>query len=238
MRLSVLMPVYNEMMWIETIVQRVVEQKIPGIRELELIVVDDASGDGTKEKIQQLCLKYPKIIKPVFHPKNRGKGAAIRTAINHMTGEICIIQDADLEYDPKDYPLILEPIIDGRADCVYGSRFIGSQAKRVLYFWHYVANKMITLCSDMFTNLNLTDVETGFKAFRCDLLKTIPLRSDGFEIEPEITAKIARRKCRVYEVGISYSGRTYQEGKKITFKDAFTAIWTILKYTVVDDSRL
>ncbi len=236
MKLSVLIPAYNEERWLRHCVQRVLGQKIDGVREKEIIVVDDCSSDGTGEIIRELEKSFRPDIRAFYHEQNAGKGAALRTAVENMTGDICIIQDADLEYDPEDYPLMLEPIIDGRADCVYGSRFVGTQSKRVLFFWHYVGNKLLTLMSNVFTNLNLTDMETGYKAFRCDLLKAIPLRSNRFGVEPEVTAKIARRRCRIYEVGVSYSGRTYDEGKKITWRDGFQAICVILKYWIVNDS--
>jgi len=230
MKLSVLMPIFNEEQWLERIIEKVVIQRIEGIDTLEIIIVDDASVDGTKKIIEELALKYKNIIFPVFKLKNQGKGAAIQTAIEKMTGDICIIQDADLEYDPSDYPVVLEPIISGRADCVYGSRFAGGQSKRVLFFWHSVGNKFLTLLSNMFTNLNLTDMETCYKAFKCELLKDIPLESQRFGFEPEITSKIAKRKYRLYEVGISYNGRTYEEGKKITWIDGFNAIFSIVKF--------
>ncbi len=230
------MPVYNEKQWIEAIVKKVIDQPVPGIAGRELIIVDDCSTDGTREIIQSLARRYPQI-KTITHEKNKGKGASIRDAIKEMTGDLCIIQDADLEYNPKDYPLVLEPIIDGRADCVYGSRFIGAQAKRVLFFWHAVGNKFLTLLSNVFTNLTFTDMETCYKAFRADIIKTIPIRSNRFGFEPEITAKIAKRRCRIFEVGISYQGRTYQEGKKITWKDGLNAIFIILKYSVINDSK-
>ena len=205
MKLSVLMPVYNEEQWVQTAVENVLNQEVPGITSTELIIVDDHSTDKTKSIIEGLAKKHSSI-KAIFHDTNYGKGRALASAIENMTGDICIVQDADLEYDPKDYPLMLEPIIGGRADCVYGSRFTGAQSTRVLFFWHYVGNKVLTLLSNMFTNLNLTDMETGYKAFKCDILKTIPIRSNRFGFEPEITAKISKRGCRIYEVGISYSG--------------------------------
>lgn len=236
MELSVLMPAFNEQKWLEKIVAKVLKQKVDGIDNLEIIVIDDASTDQTKEIIQSLTIKHNDKIIPVYHEKNSGKGAAIKSAIDRMTGDICIIQDADLEYDPNEYSLLLEPIINGRADCVYGSHFIGSQSKRVLFFWHYVGNRFLTLLSNMFTNLNLTDMEACYKAFRCEILKSIPLRCKRFGFEPEITAKIAQRKCRIYEVGVSYAGRTYQEGKKITWIDGFKAIYYIIKFGVIDDS--
>jgi len=231
-KLSVVMPVYNEKQWIEKILDKVLKQKILGINELEIVIVDDGSTDGTKEIIAGLAKRYPQTIMPVFHEKNSGKGTAVFSGIKNIKGDICIIQDADLEYDPADYPIVLEPIIEGRADCVYGSRFVGSQPKRVLLFWHYVGNRFITLLSNMFTNLNLTDIETGCKAFRADVIKSIPIQSRDFGFEPEITARIAKKGCRVYEVGISYNGRTYKEGKKIRWFDGVKAIGTILKYGI------
>ena len=236
MKLSILMPVYNEKQWIETIVQKVLNQQVPGIVERELVIVDDCSTDGTRDIIRSLANRYPQIIKPFYHEKNQGKGASIRDAIEKMTGDVCIIQDSDLEYDPADYNLILEPILAGRADCVYGSRFVGTQAKRVLFYWHSIGNKFLTILSNMLTNINLTDIETCYKAFRCDILKSIPIRSNRFGFEPEITAKIAKRKLRIFEVGISYNGRTYGEGKKITWKDGVQAIFVIFKYWLVDDA--
>src|SRR3989339_759668 len=233
LKLSVLMPAYNEGKTLEKIVEKVIKQKVEGVYDLEIIIVDDRSQDNTRAIIESLKNKYKDKIVPVFHEKNMGKGAAIRTAIDKMTGDICIIQDADLEYDPSDYPLLLEPLVDTRADCVYGSRFVGSQSKRVLFFWHYLGNRFLTLLSNMFTNLNLTDMETCYKAFKCDILKSIPLQCNRFGFEPEITAKIARKRCRIFEVGISYSGRTYEEGKKITWKDGFVAIYIILRYGLI-----
>ncbi len=230
------MPVFNEERWVAQIAEKVLKQKVDGIDGLEIIIVDDGSSDGTKEIMRALGQKHGRVIFPVYHQHNKGKGAAIRTAIEKMTGDICIIQDADLEYDPSDYPLVLEPIISGRADCVYGSRFMGSQSKRVLFFWHYVGNKFLTLLSNMLTNINLSDMETGYKAFRSEVLKSIPIRCDRFGFEPEITAKIAKRKCRIFEVGISYNGRTYREGKKITWQDGIKAIFLIIKFWIVDDS--
>src|SRR3989338_8945347 len=235
MKLSVLVPVFNEKLWVEEIVERVIKQNVDGVDALEIIIVDDGSTDGTREIIQALSQRHKDIIFQVYHKKNMGKGAAIRTAIQKMSGDICIIQDADLEYNPADYPLILEPIISGRADCVYGSRFVGAQSKRVLFFWHSVGNKFITMLSNMFTNLNFTDIETCYKAFRCELLKSIPIRSQGFCFEAEITAKIAKRKCRIYEVGISYNGRTYEQGKKITWIDGFKAIFLIIFFGLIND---
>ncbi|MFA5088836.1 MAG: glycosyltransferase family 2 protein [Candidatus Omnitrophota bacterium] len=236
MKLSVLMPVYNEAKWLEKIVLKVLGQKVAGIDDLEIIIVDDGSGDGTVDIVKRLAKQFPQKISAFFHAKNMGKGAAVRTAVEAMTGEVCLIQDADAEYSPEDYARLLRPLVDGFADCVYGSRFAGSQHKRVLFFWHYVANKGVTLLSNMCTNLNLTDMETGYKAFRADLLKTIPIRSKRFGFEPEITAKIARRRARIFEVGISYCGRTYDEGKKITWVDGVKAVLTILRFWVINDS--
>ena len=235
MKLSVLMPIFNERNWLEKAVQKILNIAIEGIDALELILVDDGSMDGTAEIVQKLYRENPKQIYPIFHKKNMGKGAAIKSAISKMTGDICIIQDADLEYDPSNYSLLLEPILSGHADCVYGSRFAGSQSKRVLLFWHYMGNQVLTLFSNMLTNLNLTDMETGYKAFRADILKTIPIRSSRFGFEPEITAKVAKRHHRIYEVGISYYGRTYSEGKKITWLDGLKAIFIIIKYWLIDD---
>jgi len=237
MKLSVLMPVFNEDEWVERVVAKVLRQRIDGIDAAEVILVDDASTDQTKTIIHKLIENYGEAIVPVYHERNLGKGAAIKSAVEHMSGDVCIIQDADLEYDPKEYPLMLEPIIAGYADCVYGSRFIGSQPKRVLFFWHFVGNSFLTILSNMFTNLNLTDMETGFKAFRGDIMRSIPIRTKGFGFEPEITAKIAQRKCRVYEVGISYQGRTYSEGKKINWIDGVKAIYYIIRFGLFDDSR-
>lgn len=237
MKLSVLIPVYNECGFIKDIVFKVLMQAVPGISCKEIVIVDDGSTDGSRDIINLLAETYPGQIIKIFHEKNSGKGSAIRTAIEQMSGDVCVIQDADLEYDPVDYPLILEPIIQGRAEVVYGSRFTGSQSKRVLFFWHFVGNRFLTLLSNMCTNLNLTDMETCYKAFRSDILKTIPLRSNRFGFEPEITAKIARRRLKIFEVGISYNGRTYDQGKKIGWKDGVQAIVMILKYWLVDDSK-
>ena len=235
MKLSILIPIYNEAQWLETIVLKILRQHIDGIEAKELILVDDCSTDNSRAVIAKLQESHPNFIHCYFHNMNKGKGAAIRTAISKMTGDICIIQDSDLEYDPADYPKVLKPIIDDLADCVYGSRFIGGQSRRVLYFWHSIGNQFLTLLSNMFTNFNLTDMETCYKAFRCDLLKTIPIRSERFGFEPEITAKIAAKKYRVYEVGISYNGRTYSDGKKITWIDGIKAILTILRFGFIKD---
>ena len=234
MKLSIIIPAFNEARTVEAVVRRVLRQPVAGVAAREVIVVDDGSTDTTARILSALALEFSGEIVPVSHPVNRGKGAAIRSAVAKLTGDAVIIQDADLEYDPSEYALMLEPIIAGRADVVFGSRFTGQQAKRVLYFWHYVGNCFLTMLSNMLTNINLTDMETGFKAFRADVLKGIPLSSDRFGFEPEITAKVARRGCRVYEVGISYNGRTYAQGKKITWFDGLKAIGTILRFAVGD----
>ncbi len=234
MKLSIIIPAFNEARTVEAVVRRVLRQPVAGVAAREVIVVDDGSTDTTARILSALALEFSGEIVPVSHPVNRGKGAAIRSAVAKLTGDAVIIQDADLEYDPSEYALMLEPIIAGRADVVFGSRFSGQQAKRVLYFWHYVGNCFLTMLSNMLTNINLTDMETGFKAFRADVLKGIPLSSDRFGFEPEITAKVARRGCRVYEVGISYNGRTYAQGKKITWFDGLKAIGTILRFAVGD----
>jgi len=221
MELSVVMPVYNEVGTIQEIVRRV--QASP--YEKELIIVDDCSTDGTREHLREIA-DHPGV-RVLYHERNRGKGAALRTGFEAAAGDIILIQDADLEYDPRDYPKLPEPILDGRADVVYGSRFLGGP-HRVLYFWHYVGNKLLTLLSNMLTNLNLTDMETCYKAFRRDVLEGLTIRSDRFGFEPEFTAKVARRGLRIYEVPISYSGRTYAEGKKITWRDGLRAVFTII----------
>ena len=225
MKISVIIPCYNERQTIEKIVQAV---RASPVERIEIIVVDDASTDGTlavlKEKVAGIADKI------IYHPVNQGKGAALRSGFAAATGEIILIQDADLEYNPEEYPLLLEPILSGKADAVIGSRFMGGRPHRVVYFWHMVGNKFLTLLSNMCTNLNLTDMETGYKAFKASVLKTIQIREDRFGFEPEIIAKLAKARCRIYEVGISYDGRTYEEGKKITWKDGVHAIYAIIKY--------
>jgi glycosyltransferase involved in cell wall biosynthesis len=234
-KLSVLIPVYNERRTIHEIVKRVLAQQIEGVDVIEIMIVDDHSTDGSREIIQHLADAHPDVIKAILLEKNRGKGNAIRTAIEAASGDLAIVQDADLEYDPADYPTVLQPIIEGEADVVYGSRFTAREERRVLYYRHTIANRFLTNVSNWFTDLNLTDMETCYKAFRLQVAKTIPIRSRGFGIEPELTAKFAKRKLRIYEVPISYHGRTYQEGKKITWRDGLTALWTIFKFWVIDD---
>ena len=235
MKLSVLMPVYNEQRTLRAIVQKVLDQQVKGVDAKEIVIVDDCSDDGSAQIIRELHDQYPEIIKPIYQECNQGKGSAIARAIKMASGDIAIIQDADLEYDPTDYCAVLAPILDGDADVVYGSRFIVSDRRRVLYFRHAIGNRFLTLINNLCTDLFLTDMETCYKAFDLGILKTIPLRSKRFGIEPEITAKIAKRNLRVYEVPISYRGRTYSEGKKIGWKDGLQALWIIFKYWVIDD---
>jgi glycosyltransferase involved in cell wall biosynthesis len=229
-KLSVVIPVFNELQWIREIVRRVQEVPIPK----EIILVDDYSTDGTRNILMEM--EAVPNIRVVYHEKNQGKGAALRTGFKHATGDVVIVQDADLEYDPAEYPRLIQPIIENRADVVYGSRFIGEH-HRVLYFWHYVANKGLTMLSNFFTNLNLTDMETCYKVFRREVLEGINIKSNRFGFEPEITAKIAKKKSpswRIYEIPISYSGRTYEEGKKIGLKDAFNALYCIIRFWLMD----
>jgi glycosyltransferase involved in cell wall biosynthesis len=246
-KLSVVIPVYNEKDTLAEILRRVMDDPT----RKEIILVDDFSKDGTREKLQKMAELQKegasealaddggegiplRDLRIFFQEKNQGKGAALRRGFAQVTGDIVLVQDADLEYDPRDYPKLLEPIVDGRADVVYGSRFLGGP-QRVHYFWHYVANKALTLLSDIFTNLKLTDMETCYKVFRAEVLKGIQIKSDRFGFEPEITAKIAKKKnWRVYEVPISYAGRTYEEGKKITWKDGVKALWCIVWFRLFD----
>ena len=225
MKLSVVIPVYNEA---ATIVDLVNAVRLAPVEDIEIIVVDDCSSDGTTDLLKTQV--EPTVDRVFYHTVNRGKGAALRTGFAHVSGDIVVVQDADLEYDPQEYPDLLAPILEGRADVVYGSRFMGGRPHRVVYFWHMVGNRLLTLLSNMTTNLNLTDMETCYKMMRREVLESIVLRENRFGIEPELTAKIARGRWRVYEVGISYYGRTYEEGKKIGWKDGFRAIFAIIRY--------
>jgi glycosyltransferase involved in cell wall biosynthesis len=227
MKLSVVMPVYNERATLNKVVEKVLAVPL----EIELICVDDGSQDGSVEILKELQRHHPQI-KIVLQPKNMGKGAALRRGIQEATGLYVVIQDADLEYDPSEYPILLDPLIQGKADVVYGSRFLGGHAHRVLYFWHSVGNWLLTLFSNVLTNVNLTDMETCYKMFRREVIQSIPIEENRFGFEPEITVKIAKRRLRIYEVGISYWGRTYEEGKKIGWKDGMRALWCLLKYSM------
>ena len=225
MKLSIVIPCYNELSTIALLIDSVL--MAPGGKK-EIIVIDDCSTDGTRELLSgDLRSKIDVLI---LHSVNQGKGAALRSGIREATGDIVIIQDADLEYDPNEYDLLIQPIVDGKADVVFGSRFIGGKPQRVLYYWHSVGNKFLTTLSNMFTNLNLTDMETCYKVFRREIIQSIQIKENRFGFEPEITAKIAKTKCRIYEVGISYNGRTYDDGKKIGWKDGVRAIYCIVKY--------
>ena len=233
MLLSVVIPVYNEKKTLFEIIRRVLAAPIDIDREL--ILVDDCSRDGTRELYPKLEQEFPGVkFRVELHTVNQGKGAALRTGYRIATGDIILVQDADLEYSPNDYPKLLKPILDGRADVVYGSRFIGGDEHRVLYFWHSVGNKFLTLLSNMFTDLNLTDMETCYKVFRAEVIKKIEIKSNRFGVEPEVTAKVARGRWRIYEVGISYSGRSYEEGKKITWRDGLHALWAIVRFAFSD----
>ena len=227
MKLSIVIPVYNERGTLRQVMQRVLQVPF----ETEVLCVDDGSSDGSREILAELETKYPQL-RVFLQPANAGKGAALRRGIQEASGDFVIIQDADLEYDPADYPSLLEPLIQGKADVVYGSRFLGSAPHRVLYFWHSVANWILTLTSNCLTNINLTDMETCYKVFRREVVQSIRLEEDRFGFEPEITVKIAKRKLRIYEVGISYAGRTYEEGKKIGWKDGVWALWCLVKYSI------
>jgi glycosyltransferase involved in cell wall biosynthesis len=230
MVLSVIIPCYNERKTILSLLDRVRAVRLPGEMTREIIIVDDCSADGTRDLLRKI--ESPDV-KVIYHDKNCGKGAALRTGFKAFTGDIAVVQDADLEYDPDEFGKLLKPILDGRADVVYGSRFLTANERRVLYYWHSVGNKLLTFVSNAFTNLNLSDMETCYKMFRREILEKIELHENRFGFEPEITAQVARLRCRVYEVGISYSGRTYEEGKKIGFKDGFRAMWCIIKYNVL-----
>lgn len=222
-----IMPVYNERATLRRVVNRVLDTAL----ELELVCVDDGSTDGSREILSQLELAHPRV-RVFLQPRNMGKGAALRRGIQEATGDFVLIQDADLEYDPGDYPALLDPLIQDKADVVYGSRFSGGAPHRVLYFWHSVGNHLLTLLSNCLTNINLSDMETCYKVFRREVIQSIPLEEDRFGFEPEITVKIAKRRLRIYEVGISYWGRTYEEGKKIGWRDGLRAVWCLLKYSI------
>jgi glycosyltransferase involved in cell wall biosynthesis len=227
MKLSIVIPCYNEKNTIQEIVNAV---KAAPVTDKEIVIVDDCSTDGTREVLrEQIASQVDQII---YHEVNQGKGAALRTGFRHVKGDIVVVQDADLEYDPQEYPLLMEPIEKGRADVVFGSRFMGGAPHRVVYFWHMMGNRFLTLLSNMFTNLNLTDMETCYKMFRREVIQSIVVEEDRFGFEPEITAKVAAKGCRIYEVGISYYGRTYAEGKKIGWRDGFRAIYAIVKYNL------
>ncbi len=235
LRLSVVVPVYNERFTLATVVEQVLRQEgKPGIASIQMVIVDDGSTDGSREILAGLAARHPQIV-PVFHERNQGKAGAIRTGIERADGEVILFQDADLEYDPNDYPRLIQPIAEGHADVVFGSRYLGADYRRILPFWHSFMNWGLTSLSNMLTDLHLTDMETCYKMFRAPILKSIPLRSSGFGLEPEITAKVAKRNLRIFEVPISYRGRSYDEGKKITWKDGCWALFYMLKYWLIDD---
>jgi glycosyltransferase involved in cell wall biosynthesis len=229
MKLSIIIPCYNELLTIDKIIAAVKAAPYP---DKQIIIIDDCSIDGTREKLKSTIELDPNVHLVLYHDVNQGKGAAIRTGIAAATGDLVIIQDADLEYDPNEYPLLVEPILNNKADIVFGSRFLGGNAHRVLYFWHRVGNGLLTLMSNIFSNLNLTDMETCYKVFRREIIQSIVIEESRFGFEPEITAKISKLNCRIYEVGISYYGRTYAEGKKIGWKDGVRALYCIFKYNI------
>jgi len=230
--LSIVVPAYNERPTVEQLLRRVAEAPLPEGMGRQVVVVDDGSTDGTRELLRELAAAgEPLPFTLIEQPENRGKGAAIRAGFAAATGDVLVVQDADLEYDPREYPRLLQPILDGEADVVYGSRFLGGP-HRVLFFWHYLGNRFLTTLSNMLTDLNLSDMETCYKLFRREVLDGVELRSNRFGIEPELTARVARRGARIFEVPISYRGRTYAEGKKIGWKDGFAAIWAILRYNL------
>jgi len=229
MKVSIVIPCYNERKTFEELLKRV--KAVPLQQDREIIVVDDFSKDGTRDLLKEIEQREPDV-KVIYHDRNYGKGCALRNGFKAATGDVIIIQDADLEYDPNDYLKLLKPILDDKADVVYGSRFAGGEPHRVLYYWHYLSNRFLTILSNVFTNLNLTDMEVCYKVFRKEILQKIELKENRFGFEPEVTIKMGRLKCRVYEVGISYSGRTYAEGKKINWKDGLRALYVILKYSV------
>ena len=238
--LSVVIPVFNEVGTVANLIQRVADAPLPaGIGKLEIIAVDDCSSDGSGDVLDQLVVPeredgYSVSLVVLHHEKNRGKGAALRTAFAHVSGDLILIQDADLEYDPSDYPALLDPLVTGQADVVYGSRFLGGGSHRVLFYWHYVGNRFLTMLSNAFTNINLSDMETCYKVFTRDVLDRLSFSSDRFGFEVEFTARVSRLECRIYEVGISYHGRTYADGKKIGWKDGMEAVWCILKFNIFD----
>ena len=234
MKLSILMPVYNERAVVERCIDQVLSAPVPEEMERELVIVDDCSTDGTYAILERLAAGRPEI-RLFKHAKNAGKGAAVRSAIGYATGDFSLIQDADLEYDPNEYPRLLRPLLDGHADAVFGSRYLAGEQRRALPFWHTQINKTLTLISNMFCNLDLTDMETCYKVFRTDLLKSIPIRNDRFGFEPEVVMKASKRKLRIYEVPISYHGRTYEEGKKIGWKDGIKALMVVFRYWLIDD---